>query len=70
MAVPDDEIGADAQTYKTFLIQREPGNMRWTDEFAIRNIMLKNTLMVVNSKPLPTIKIMKTTFLSSACFTD
>ena len=35
-------IGADAQKYETFLIQREPGNKRWTDEIAIRNIMLTN----------------------------
>ena len=60
---------AEAQKNETFLIQREPGNIRWTDENAISNIMLKDTLMVVNNKPFLLIKILKT-FLSSTCFTD
>jgi len=68
VAEADGEIGADAQESETFLIQREPGNIRWTDEIAISNIMLKNTLMDFNSKPFLTIKIMKT-FLSTTCFT-
>ena len=68
VAETDGEIGADAQESETFLIQREPGNIRWTDEIANCNIMLKNTLMVVNSKPFLTIKILKMFFLST-CFT-
>ena len=63
------KINILSQTYKTFLIQREPGNMRRTDEFAIWDIMLNDTLLIVNNKLLPKIKIMKSTFFSSAWFT-
>ena len=68
MAETDGEIGADAQESETFLIQRESGNIRWTDRIAISSIMLKNNRMDVTIKPFFTIKILKT-FFSSTCFT-
>jgi len=68
VAGTDGEIGADAQESETFLIQRESGNIRWTDRIAISSIMLKNNRMDVTIKPFFTIKILKT-FFSSTCFT-
>jgi len=68
VAETDGEIGADAQESETFLIQRESGNIRWTDRIAISSIMLKNNRMDVTIKPFFTIKILKT-FFSSTCFT-